>query len=218
MSFRGKGSAYGEFRCASGVTVTPDNHIPVVDENNARVQKFAMDGNFVAAVGSQGNGKVCFHSPQSIVIHPSGQVLVADCSNHRIQVLNPDLSFSHSFGSRGSEAGQFDSPCDMSTDNEGMVYVAESGNDRVQKFTLQGEFVDQIKGEMNYRGGIAIDGNNILYVSNDHFVSMFDTNGKFLGKFGEHGSGDAEFDYSHGVVVDKNGDLYVCDSLVTIAL
>ena len=64
---------------------------------------------------------------------------------------------------------------------------------------------------MNFPRGIAIDGNNILYVSNDHFVSMFDTNGKFLGKFGKYGSGDAEFNVPLGVVVDKNGDLYVCD-------
>ena len=69
----------------------------------------------------------------------------------------------------------------------------------------------RLNAEMNYPGGIAIDGNNILYVSNNHFVSMFDTNGKFLGKFGKRGSGDAEFDYPYGVVVDKNGDLYVCD-------
>ena len=64
---------------------------------------------------------------------------------------------------------------------------------------------------MNFPTGIAIDGNNILYVSNDDFVSMFDTNGKFLGKFGKCGSGDAEFNTPYGVVVDKNGDLYVCD-------
>ena len=64
---------------------------------------------------------------------------------------------------------------------------------------------------MKYPCGIAIDGNNILYVSNDHFVSMFDINEKFLGKFGKQGSGDAEFNGLYGVLVDKNGDLYVCD-------
>ena len=40
---------------------------------------------------------------------------------------------------------------------------------------------------------------------------MFDTNGKFLGKFDKRGSGDAEFNSPYGVVVDKNGDVYVCD-------
>ena len=85
------------------------------------------------------------------------------------------------------------------------------GTHRIVKFTLQGEFVSQIVGEVECPSGIAIDGNNVLYVSNMHFVSMFDTNGKFLGKFGNHGSGDAEFKFPHGVVVDRNGDLYVCD-------
>ena len=170
-----------------------------------------MDGRFVAAVGSKGNGKCSFDCPQNIVVHPSGKVLVADCHNHRIQVLNPDLSFSHSFGSHGSQAGQFISPCDMSTDDEGMIYITDRHNHRIQKFTLQGEFVGQFEGEMNYPTGIAIDGNKILYVSNCHFVSMFDTNGKLLGKFGKFGSGDAEFKYPYGILVDKNGYLYVCD-------
>ena len=210
-SFGSRGSADGQFQYPTGVTVTPDNHILVVDRDNARVQKFAMDGSFVAAVGSKENGKRRFSSPENIVVHPSGQMLVADCYNHSIQVLNPDLSFSHSFGSCGSQAGQFKYPYDMSIDDEGMVYVTDCGNNRVQKFTLQGEFVAQITGEMHYPTGIAIDGNNILYVSNIQFVSMFDRNGKFLRKFGKSGSGDAEFNYPYGVVVNKNGDLYVCD-------
>ena len=210
-SFGRAGSANGQFLYPSGITVTPDNHILVVDENNARVQKFSMDGSFIAAVGSKGNGKHSFNNPRNIGVHPGGQVLVADSHNHRVQVLNPDLSFSHSFGSYGSQAGQFIKPYDMSTDDEGMVYVTDNGNARVQEFTLQGEFVAQIKGEMDYPRGIAIDGNNILYVSNNHFVSMFDTNGKFLRKFGKRGNGHAELKSPFGVVVDKKGDLYVCD-------
>ena len=136
---------------------------------------------------------------------------MADRHNHRVQVLNPDLSFSHSFGSRGSQAGQFRFPLDMSIDDEGMVYVTDSHNHRIQKFTLQGEFVAQLKGEMNLPTGITIDGNNILYVSNDHFVLIFDTNGKFWGKSGKEGSGDVEFNSPFGILADKNGDLYVCD-------
>ena len=60
-SFGSRGSADGQFQYPTGITVTPDNHILVVDENNARVQKFAMDGSFVAAVGSKGNGKGSFN-------------------------------------------------------------------------------------------------------------------------------------------------------------
>ena len=99
----------------------------------------------------------------------------------------------------------------MSVDNEGMVYITDSHNDRVQKFTLQGDMVAQFKGEMNFPTGIDIDENNILYVSNDHFVAKFDANGKFLGKLGKEGSEDAEFKHPYGVQAHMNGDLYVCD-------
>ena len=51
-----------------------------------------------------------------------------------------------------------------------MVYVTDLNNACVQKFTFQGEFVAQIKGEMNNPRGIAIGGNNILYVSNNNLL------------------------------------------------
>ena len=151
--------------------------------------------------------------PQNIVVHPSGQVLVAD--NETITVSKSSTTTCPSVipldhMDLNQDSSYYHTTCP--SDDEGMVYVTDqSDNARVQKFTLQGELVAQIKGEMDSPRGIAIDGNNILYVSNEHFVSMFDTNGKFLGKFGKRGSGDAEFNYPYGVVVDKNGDLYVCD-------
>ena len=133
-----RGSANSQFQYPTGVTVTPDNHILVVDEANTCVQKFAMNGRFIASNGNKGNGK---HGFENVVVHSSGQGLVADFGNHRVHILNPDLSFSHSFGSHGSQAGQFILPYDMSTDDEGMVYITDCGNACVQKFTLQGEFV-----------------------------------------------------------------------------
>ena len=56
----------------------PTTTSSLLTSDNARVQKFAMDGSFVAAVGSKGNGKGSFNEPENIVVHPSGQVLVAD--------------------------------------------------------------------------------------------------------------------------------------------
>ena len=211
-SFGSEGSADGQFQSPTGITVTPDNHILVVDRDNARIQKFTMDGVFVAAVGSRGSGQLQFVFPQNIVVHPSGSVLVADCGNDRVQVLKSDLSFSHFFGSRGSQSGRFRKPFDIATDSEGMVYVTDSSNQRIQKFTLKGHFVTQFKGQVNDPQGIAIDGKNILYVSSNHFVSIFDLSGKLLRIFGNKGSGDAKLNCPFGILVGEYGSLYVCDS------
>ena len=68
----------------------------------------------------------------------------------------------------------------------------------MQKFTLQGELVSQIKGESNYAPWHCYRWEQYFVCEHsDHFVSMFDTNGKFLRKFGKCGSGDAEFNYGH---------------------
>ena len=45
----------------------------------------------------------------------------------------------------------------------------------------------------------------------NHRVQKFTADGQFVLKWGSQGSGDGEFDYPYGVVVDKAGYVYVVD-------
>ena len=46
----------------------------------------------------------------------------------------------------------------------------------------------------------------------NHRVSVFYTSGEFITPFGRRGSGEGNLNYPHGVTIDQDGFLYVCDS------
>ena len=147
----------------------------------------------------------------------NNKILIADRSNHRIQVMNSDLTFSHTFDVKESQPGQFNYPSCIATDSKGMVYITDCGNDQVQKFTLEGVFLSKFRRggseEFKHVRGIAIDTTtDTVYISSDHKVSMFTSDGKFLAEFGQVGGGEGEFHTPFGLAFDEStSDLYVCD-------
>ena len=70
-------------------------------------------------------------------------------------------------------------------------------------------------GELNYPFAISIDccKNDVVYVTDkdNHCISMFTSEGKFITSFGCMGSGPGQFNLPHGITMAKNGVLYVCD-------
>src|SRR5215203_2578166 len=42
-------------------------------------------------------------------------------------------------------------------------------------------------------------------------IQKFDTDGKFIAKWGSKGSGDGKFRHPHGIAIDSSGSVYVTD-------
>lgn len=87
------GSGDGEFSAASAVDVDSQGNVYALDYDNARVQKFDTNGNFLAKWGSPGTGEGQFDSPEGLKVSANGNtVLVADSDNQRIQIFkySPD--------------------------------------------------------------------------------------------------------------------------------
>ena len=60
---------------------------------------------------------------------------------------------------------------------------------------------------------VALDGEDKLYVTefgNDR-VSVFTSDDQLVTSFGDYGEGLGEFSDPHGLAVDSNGVVYVCD-------
>ena len=217
---RGRGQV--QFISPEGVAVTQDGRIVVSDFGNHRVQVLTAEGAFIATVGSEGSQPLQFNFPKGVAVHRNGEVFVSDTNNHRVQVLNADLTYSHCFGSKGTQPGEFNYPRDIAIDADGMVYVADYGNNRVQKFTPEGKLLAVIdskgagKGRLNHPYGLCLDAlcfdaNGILYVTENvsNTVSMFSSNGKFLGYIGD--SDGSSFKCPWLIVSDKTGRLYISD-------
>ena len=196
---------------SGGLTFTPDNNIIVTDAINNSIQKFTMEGEFLAIVGSEGKDELQFDNPAGVCVHPNGKIFVVDSDNHRIQVLNSDFSLSHIIGSddcfSGNKPGEFDRPSGIAYDSQGIIYITDTHNDRIQKFTPDGQFITHFGSNLHteHPASIAIDRHaDILYVcsTTDGRISIFNTGGLFLASFGSN---------YIAVDVDKTGKLYAGD-------
>ena len=215
-SFGTRGSSQGQFDHPSGVAVDGEGNILVVDWGNHCVQKFTVEGQFLTAVGTKGKHFLQFKNPYGIACN-AAKVYVVDAGNNRVQVLNSDLTFSSTFGKSGTGKGQFNSPRGIACDSTGKVYVADCGNNCIQVFTAEGKFLrmfgqfGQGRGHLYGPFGVAIDSSDTVHISERHNnrVSVFTSEGQFVTSF----KNTPDFHGLHGLTVDKDGVLYVCDCL-----
>ena len=112
------GSGDGEFSAVSAVDVDGQGNVYVLDYDNARVQKFDTNGNFLAKWGSPGTGEGQFDSPEGLRVSANGNtVFVADSDNQRIQIFK-------------YEADEEDDQQDSENDNVNSASLSNAGNNK----------------------------------------------------------------------------------------
>jgi DNA-binding beta-propeller fold protein YncE len=85
--FGQEGDGPGEFRAPAAITATA-GALYVADRSSSRVQRFALDGTYVAQVGgTPGSGDGQFSHPQFIASDCAGSFYVSDSDNVRVQRL-----------------------------------------------------------------------------------------------------------------------------------
>jgi Fibronectin type III domain/NHL repeat/WD40-like Beta Propeller Repeat len=167
--FGSEGTGAGQFEGPRGIAVEQSSgDVYVADRNNARIDKFGPNGEFLLAWGwgvADGTATlqtcttVCFkglhgpgagqlNEPEGIAVDNSGgasegDVYVLETGNQRIQKFGPDGEFITGFGEAGTGPGQFQTlnGRSVAVDSSGSVYVADE--DRVQKFSPAGIVEEQ---------------------------------------------------------------------------
>ncbi len=213
------GTGDGEFDYPLGAAVDSSGYIYVIDNENARIQKFTSDGTYVTQWGSYGSGNGEFINPHFIAVDSSNNVYVTDTGNDRVQKFTADGTYVTQWGSYGTGDGEFDYPQGIAVDSSGYVYVADNENARIQKFTADGTYVTQWgsygtgNDQFLFPSGMAVDSADYVYVAdaNNHRVQKFTADGIFVTKWGSQGAGDGEFDYPLDIAVDSAGYVYVVE-------
>jgi tripartite motif-containing protein 71 len=228
------GTSNGEFNFPESIAIDGSDNIYVGEANNYRVQKLDKNGNFIAkwgangGDGSSGSGDGEFSGIRGIAIALDGNLLVVDEGNYRIQKLNSTTgAFISKFGTSGNADGEFSAPAGVATDSSGNIYVADMYNNRIQKFSSDGIFISKWganggdsssgsgDGEFSAVSAVDVDNQGNVYTLDydNGRVQKFDTNGNFLAKWGDPGTGDGQFDSPEGLQVSANGNtVFVADS------
>ena len=169
----------------------------------------------------------CTHTALS----PEGDVYVSDgYGNARVHKYSPDGRLLFGWGEPGTDPGEFNIPHNITCDADGWVYVADRENHRVQVFDGNGRYETQWNNLhkpcgmymrpgrcphlLHRRSRRARDARNRDMPNIGPRVSICDSKGRLLGRFGGLRSGDggpAHFLGLHGIAVDSRGDIYVAD-------
>jgi DNA-binding beta-propeller fold protein YncE len=110
-------------------------------------------------------------------------------------------------------------PIGIAVDAKDRVWVADAVGQHVYAFDPDGTVLMALgqQGEMDNPTSVAVDdARHRIYVvdSRQHQVLIYDTeSGQLLSKFGGRGSGDGQFNFPTNVALDREGRVYVTDTM-----
>jgi formylglycine-generating enzyme required for sulfatase activity/sugar lactone lactonase YvrE/methionine-rich copper-binding protein CopC len=204
-TFAGASSGYinntgtsARFKYPRALATDNNGNLYIADQGNYRIRKITSDAEVSTLAGKSSSGNTddtgenaSFNNPYGVALDAEGNVYVADRSNHRIRKITPDGLVSHYAGSTSkvfdhvdgnSTSARFRSPNGVAVDAVGNVYVADTGNNNIRKIDINGN-VTTIAGGNNPNPGST------------------DANGT-----------SARFKTPTALVLDKSGNIYVCDT------
>jgi DNA-binding beta-propeller fold protein YncE len=223
----------GAFVWPHGLLVDTAGNVWIADGRGARgkgfqVVKFAPDGRELMRLGEAGvagNGPTRFSGPTGIAVAADGSIFVTDGhetdSNHRVVKFAADGTYLLEWGGYGAAPGRFNVPHAIALDSRGRVFIADRDNDRIQIFDQNGTFLEQWT-QFGRPSGIFIDGNDVLYVSDNQSNDARHPGWRRGIRVGSARDGavhafipDPEFDpardqetQAHGIAADARGNIY----------
>lgn len=135
-----------------------------------------------------------------------------------IQAYTSDGLFLKNIGSYGSNKGQFSNynAVIIARKTNNLIIAETEYNHRVQAISYDGSSLWSVGDEQGVLGNIidvALDSMKNIYVLDQtyHRVSKFSIDGTLLKTWGSLGSGNGQFNYLSGIVVDHNDNIYIQD-------
>lgn len=207
----------------------------IVDESDTGTSVGGIE--FLYAIYGSGVGdSPYFSKPMGVATDKFENIYVTDADQHKVYVFAKGGRFLYNFGGFGVawpevgykatwEPGKFNKPYGIDVDkNNGDIYVADMMNQQIQKFDRSGRFIKAFPKpwEVIGRGGggkgqgmlptaLALQGNEV-YVADAYQIAVFTKDGKFVRQFGRPGRQEDGIDRPNGLVVDKDGSVYIGDS------
>lgn len=143
----------------------------------------------------------------------------------KIYVTDPGLFLVHIFDQKRKNYSQIVdaknqhliSPIGIVVDTDGKIYVSDSYLRKIFIYNAEGRFLREIGSNNLFKRptGLGLYKNRLYVVDTlDSRIMVFSKDsGEFLFSFGQNGTGVGEFHYPTHIFIDKNGYIYITDSL-----
>lgn len=155
--------------------------------------------------------------PYGIAVGPSGRLYVSDTAARRVFAFDRDRRTMGFVGE--GKTGRLAKPVGVAVDAQGMVFVADATLKRIFGYGPDGELAIALghDGELENPSGLAIDRSaGLLYAADagKHQVLCYAIRtGAVVRTIGKRGGEVGEFNYPTNLSVDREGRLYVADTL-----
>jgi sugar lactone lactonase YvrE len=211
-----------QFGKPEGIVWLKDDRIVVCDTHYRRLVWFDQKGNVLKTLGQHGKGRGEFIYPVGICLDAAENLYVCEYGgNDRVQVFTRDGEWLREFGSPGTGMAQFQRPSGLVW-HEGKVFVADAINNRVLVFSDAGKFLGLLGAGADGKGApifnlpyditLAPDGSLYVIEYGAGRLTKLSLDGKMLGRYGNSGTGEAQFATPWGLVADSRGRIFVADT------
>lgn len=142
-------------------------------------------------------------------------------------IASAPLEYVKTIGSVTVQPGRgFINPYDMVPSQDGRLFIlnrcdaARAALVRVGVMNFAEDYLSEFgqgygsgDGQFMLPVAMALDSQERLYITDEHLhrVSIFDLDGKFLGKWGTRGTGDGAFNGPAGIAIDAEDTVYIAD-------
>ena len=202
-----------EFRHPSNVAIDSEDNIFYVDYEDSNLLKFNSNLKIVIKKRT----KQINPGYAGLALFGDEVVVSERHNNCTLEVFNTKLEYVRKIVSPIGGRGNFDR---VAVDNYGNLYVGvhDETNPRIEVLTNGGEFLRLIGFDGNgvnllsYPIGLCV-ANQYVYVADHdyHNISIFTTDGKYVTSFGRPGHDKGELRFPHGVFMDRDGFIHICD-------
>jgi DNA-binding beta-propeller fold protein YncE len=122
-----KGTASGDFDLPHSIVIDAKGHLHIADRNNARIQVFDDEGNFIRESEHPG-------TPCGLCLASDGFIYMAHGHTGLVKQLDLDGNVLGETGGQGKTPGRFGEAHYIAVSQRGEIYVTDTLNWRVQKY------------------------------------------------------------------------------------